>query len=398
MEKFKKFRFISLAVILLFLAFNIKAQSLKPEHNRTILKSEQGNVIELPGFFTNKIDTINYDKIVLPGPQYLISDDPEYVRIPEAIAFQEAVQPGSVRLYVYNVNGVNEPEKIDRKITTVIKNTGSGTMHLRMLKYSSQKPSANYYKIGKEGLADFFASQPEERIRKIKPGETIAIDQALEKHVVKYNELVHGFYEFIIDQPGEVSVIQTSPEKSGPEALKEIDEVLPPKISESGAGRGIFGVSNYQIITEGVFNTNQGPAQIIVADGTIDPWVVGKESTSGRQATLAGNYGVMYDIEMKWKSTDGKGLALVTYNVRADDNKWCRGMANSMVVSEGKFKSGIIQLPSDQLVTNKAPEAVLIQVFPPDPDKEEQTIRLKYSPPGASCLPTPLVFIPVDLE
>ncbi len=101
---------------------------------------------------------------------------------------------------------------------------------------------------------------------------------------------------------------------------------------------------------------------------------------------------------MKWKSTDGKGLALVTWNSRSGNNQWCSGMANTMVVSEGKFKEGIIQLPSDRLVTKAAPEAILIQVFKPAANGEEQTIRLTYSPPGASCLPTPLIFIPVDLK
>jgi hypothetical protein len=73
-------------------------------------------------------------------------------------------------------------------------------------------------------------------------------------------------------------------------------------------------------------------------------------------------------------------------------------MANSMVVSKGKFKGGIIQLPSDQLRTKGAHEAVLIQIFPPGKEGEIQTINLIYSPPGASCLPTPLVFIPIDMK
>lgn len=40
-------------------------------------------------------------------------------------------------------------------------------------------------------------------------------------------------------------------------------------------------------------------------------------------------------------------------------------MANTVVVSEGKFKEGIIGIPADKLYTKGAPETVLIQVFPP---------------------------------
>ncbi|MGV3540887.1 MAG: hypothetical protein ACO1OQ_13820, partial [Rufibacter sp.] len=131
------------------------AQALDPKLNQVLVQAKQGAVVELPGFLKQQFPSIEYQKIVQPGPQYLISDDPEYIRVPEAIAFQEPVQPGAVRLYVYNVNGVKEPQKIDRKITALIKNTGTADMHLRMLKYSSQKPTTNYFKAGKEGLADY---------------------------------------------------------------------------------------------------------------------------------------------------------------------------------------------------------------------------------------------------
>jgi hypothetical protein len=66
----------------------------------------------------------------------------------------------------------------------------------------------------------------------------------------------------------------------------------------------------------------------------------------------------MYTMEIKWKSSNGKGLALMTWNARAGDNKWCGGMANTMIVSDGKFKEGIIELPSDRLNTKGADHPV----------------------------------------
>ncbi|RXF72518.1 copper amine oxidase [Arcticibacter tournemirensis] len=374
----------------------VSGQKLTPQQNSAILTAKRGGIVELKDFLTEKLPRIEYNKLILPGPQFIISDDPEYIRVPEAIALRENVQPGAVRLYLYNVNGVVEPAKIERKITALIKNTGKTIMHFRMLKYSSQVPSSNYFQIGKQGLADYFASNGEERIRTIEPGQAIAIDDKLEKNVVKYDELVHGIYEFVIDQPGEISILQTAPSIAGPAALKKIKNIIP--TSHQNAGRGLFGVSNYQIVPKETYETGKGVAQIIVADGEKDPWVAGIESFSGEQAELAGNYGVMYDIEMKWKSTDGKGLALVTWNSRSANSQWCGGMATSMIISKGKYSEGIIQLPSDRLITKGDPEAIVIQVFPPAKNGEEQTIKLKYSPPGASCLPTPLIFIPVDIE
>lgn len=377
-------------------AANAQTADLDPGLNKTLLAAQQGSIVELPGILTEKLPMNTYQKIVQPGPQFLISDDPEYIRVPEGIAFREAVEPGTVRLYVYNVNGVKEPAKTETRIIAVIKNTSKAPMHLRMLKFSSQKPTTSYFYAGKQGLADYFASTPQTTIQTIKPGAVIAIDPAQEKNIVKYDELVHGIYEFVIDQPGEVSIMQTNTTSATTAAFARITNMLPTK--GTNGGRGIFGVSNYRLLTQNTIDTKNGISQIIVADGKQDGWVLGKEGSSGRIATLSGNYGVLYNMEVKWKSTDGRGLALVTWNARSDNNQWCGAMANTMVVSKGKFKEGIIQLPAGKLVTRKAPEAVLVQVFPPAANGEEQTIKLTYSPPGASCLPTPLVFIPVTME
>ncbi len=355
-----------------------------------------GNIVQLADFLRTDFPKINFSKTVLPGPQFIISDDPEYIRIPEAIAMQENVVPGAVRLYVYNVNGVKEPKKIQRKITALLKNTGKEVMSLRMLKYSSQKPSTNYFQVGKQGLEDYFASEVTNNVRTVQPGEVIAIDEQLERNVVEYNELVHGFYEFVIDQPAQISVLQTSPEKSGPEAFKTVKNVIPH--SHGNAGRGLFGVSNYAIAGTDTLDTKDGVSQLIIADGHDDPWITGTIGADKAYARNAGNYGVLYNTSIKWKSTDGKGLALLTWNSRSADNKWCGGMGLTMELFDSKGNKTIRQLPEDTLITKAAPEAILVEIYTPDPTKEIQEINFTYSPPGASCLPTPLIFVPIDLK
>jgi hypothetical protein len=269
-------------------------------------------------------------------------------------------------------------------------------MTLQMLRYSSQKPTTNYFLAAKNGLRDFLSTQTTKYIYTIKPGEAISLDPQLEKNIVKYDELVHGFYEFLVDQPAQVNILQTSPETSGATALKRIKSVFPTK--GINAGRGLFGVANYLIKPIDTLNTSDGAKHLIVADGNRDPWIEGTEGSVDKWVRNEGNYGVLYKIDMKWKSTNGKGLALVTWNSRAGNNNWCGGMANTMIVNGGKFKEGIIQLPSNELMVRTMPDAILIQIFKPDSSKEIQNIELTYSPPGASCLPTPLVFIPIDVE
>lgn len=364
--------------------------------SKVLSNAKRGEVVKLENFLRTDFPKINYHQHITPGPQFLIADDPEYIRIPEAIAMQEEVNPGAVRLYVYNVNGIREPEQIPRKITAVIKNLGKEDMHFRMLKYSSQKPSTNYFHIGKNGLQDYFDSEEQNAIRTIKPGEVVPIDEQLENQIVTYDQLVHGIYEFVIDQPAEISVLQTSPDKSGPQAYSQIDTLIPP--SGVNAGRGIFPVSNYTVLSADTIDTRNGVAQMIIADGEDDPWITGTVGLNKDLARNAGNYGVLYHTNIKWKSTDGKGLALITWNSRSADNQWCGGMGMTMELYDENNNKTVVQYPSDQLVTRASPEAIVLEIYKPDPTKDVQEIKFTYSPPGASCLPTPLVLVPIDLE
>ncbi|MCA5004381.1 copper amine oxidase [Sphingobacterium bovistauri] len=376
--------------------YGVNAQVNTEGISEILRKAKEGQVVLLDGFLDPNFRKVDYKQTIKPGPQFIISDDPEYIRVPEAIAMQEEVKPGAVRLYLYNVNGVKVPQQMPRKINAVIKNLGTEDMHLRMLKYSSQKPSGNYFQIGKQGLEDYFSSEVKGDVRIVKPGEVISIDKKFDEHIVKYDELVHGFYEFVIDQTAQISVLQFDPNKTAAQAFAKIDTIIP--FSHANAGRGIFPVANYKVVTTDTIKTSQGVSQLIVADGKDDPWITGTIGPDKQDAKNAGNYGVMYDTNIKWKSDDGQALALITWNSRSADNQWCGGMGLTMEIFENDNHKSVVQLPNDRLITKAAPEAILIKVFKPDPIKDIQEIKFTYSPPGASCLPTPLVLVPIKLE
>jgi hypothetical protein len=56
----------------------------------------------------------------------------------------------------------------------------------------------------------------------------------------------------------------------------------------------------------------------------------------------------------------------------------------------------VVVLPVDRVAFGGAEEAALIQRFPPLPDGTNETLEVIYTPPGACCLPTPLVFVPYE--
>lgn len=386
---------ISTLYFFLFFLACLKTNAQGKNYDSTIKNARQGEIVSLPGFLRAKMPQLSYSKKVTGNVQLLMSDDPEYVTDTSAIVLKEKVKPGNVRLYVYNVNGVIQPQKMERKIVAVIKNTGSKTMHFQIKKKSTEKPSDNYYEIGKTGLADYYRSHSE-RLMTLAPGKVMLIDPEMDNQIAQYNELVHGIYEFHIDQPGEVVVLQTSPNVKGTNAASQIKYIVP--TGHLNAGRGLFTPADYSVHVNDVLDTKSGPYILTIADGKIDPWVKGYESSSNKKVELAGNYGVMYNITIPWKSSDGKSLALLTWNPMGGVGQWCDGMANSMIVSKGKFDSGVVKLPGNALVVKKDPDAILVQVFQPATNNGIQQIHIVYSPPGASCLPTPLVFVPVSLN
>lgn len=357
-----------------------------------IAAAKPGASVDIGDFDLTKALTLERSVKPEKSPTLLISDDPEYIRVPEAVALREEVEAGTVRLYVYNVNGVKEP-KVPRKISAVIENLGDKPLKMRMLHSAFTAPSGNYFEIGKSGLEKFWKSTPQSSYRQIAVGGAAPIDDGMEEAIAEYDDLVHGFYEFEISEPARISVVQTDPKKPSTEAARAIKDVLPVK-SVSGAGRGKFPQVNFSVKAK--IDEAKGAQQIIIADGVTDAWITGTESTTpGVTATLKGNYGAMYDIELERKG-DGKSLALLMYNQRFG-SKWCDAMAASVLIGEADDEDReVVRVPTDKLNNRSLPEAVVVHVFPPLEKGKREKIHLTYSPPGASCLPTPLVFVPVE--
>jgi len=362
------------------------------ELSRKILAAEQGGVVEITELPLADLPSVPYTK-TSGGPVFLISDAPEYIRVPEGAVLRERVEPGRVRLYIYNCNGLEDQT---RRISTVIENVGNDTLHFRFLRYAFQGPDLDYAKVAKEALWDYFTSTPQSDRHAVPVGRRAPLDLAMESARVRPNELVHGFYDIEIDQPARISVVQTDPATPGPVASARVEKAV--LLEHFGAGRGLYPFSDNTVVTPPgyVLDTAGGPQQLVVADGKIDPWIVGKDGSTGNRTRDEGNYGVIYSIRIPYSTSDGRALALLTWNPHSQ-GKWCGVMHNVVRVNKGKFPEGLVRLPSNRtVITADEPLAApLIQVFPPLPGGRAGTIEITYTPPGACCLPTPLLLIPV---
>jgi hypothetical protein len=360
----------------------------QPAANTSLPTAHPGDLLQLPQLDSDHLPIL--DATVTPekdSPQYLLSDNPETFP-KDSIALRETVQPGPVRLYLYH-----SPERAattKKVVSATIENLSDRPLTLRFTKYTLQPPDQDYYKVGKAGLIDYFtAAPPADAPRTIPPHGRAILDPALERYPLVKDDLIHGFYEFTVDEPARIAVLQRSPDA---DTLKSLDTLPVAPSGHGGAGRGLYPISNFAVSAS--YDTTAGPARIVIADGKRDPWIKGTDALSDNaEVRNAGNYGVIYHLTIRYKSSDGRGLTLLMCKP-INDHPYCRHTAAAVVVSDGVDKGGVVPLPRAQTTFGNPPDAVVIQRFAPPAAGQEGTIELTYSPPGASCLPTPLLLVP----
>ena len=383
--------FSKIFIIVVTFIFNIT--SVIASNTDGLSAAKSGDLVNInPSLIIEEIPALKIHNTVIEGPQLLLSNKPEYFFSGNGIAMQEIVRPGTIRLYIYHVP---TPDNQFHTISAVIENIGVEELYFRFLKYSFQKPGNNYRKIGQNGLISFFDSKPDNNIRTISPGKTMVIDPTLDAFKVTNNQLVHGFYEFEINQPAIVTIFQRSTEKASTEIINYLEK-LPreaPNIRSSGAGRGLFTSSNINVTAINLFDTKDGIHKIVVADGKSDPWVEGFDSISNKKSLNIGNYGVMYTIQFKWKSSNGQKLAILFTNGRSNDKK-CKHAAGAIQIGNISKNLHTIALPPGSFTLNNLPQAAVIDTLSQENTEEIHTVNLTYSPPGGSCLPTPILLLP----
>jgi hypothetical protein len=293
---------------------------------------------------------------------------------------------------------VPEPGAGPKTISAVIQNLGKRTLKLRMLRRALPAPGKNYHLIGKTGLIDFFNSKREKSSRRIPPGESAIIDPQLDATTATTDQLVHGFYEFEVSQPARITVFQRDRNQSSVAALDSLPKLpreVPGRVA-NGAGRGLFRTSDYKVAgrTNSVFDTAGGPMRLSLADGRNDRYITGRDSIANLESvTNSGNYGVLYRVRLKWRSSDGRGLALLMTK-RGGNSDYCGAQAGAVQVSKGAWPGGTVAIPTGQIFYGNPGEMVIIQKFPPPRKGRTSEIEITYSPPGASCIPTPMLFVP----
>ncbi len=372
-----------------------RAAGLAAAEISALQSASQGDVVILNDLWSQQreLPTAPVTITANRGPQLLLSDKPEYFYTGNGIALQEDVQPGVVRLYVYHVP---QPTNGPKTISAVLENLGKRPLVFRFLHRAFPKPGKNYHLIGKLGLIGFFNSHRESATRRVPPGGRLIIDPDMDAATVTTDELVHGFYEFEISQPARITTFERDPAQSSLtviDQLPQIPYVLPGR-SGNGAGRGLFLTNDFNVVNEphAIVDTAQGPQRLVLADGRQDRAMIGHDGISQMaSARDSGNYGAMYHLRLKRSSSAGRRLALFMTKPAAG-GKWCRTQAAAVQVTAGAWPAGTVAIPAHRVDYGAPGEMVLLQEnFRRCAKARPPPSEILYSPPGASCMPTPFL-------
>jgi hypothetical protein len=315
---------------------------------------------------------------------------PEYLHDHNGLCLAEKVSAGLCRLYIYHVPGTTNSS---RTVTAVIENLSSRPLAVRFTHYSFVRPGTDYSVMGVEGLMQYFTGQWLPPPFSVAPAGKMVLDQKLDETVAADPALVHALYEFELDGPARICVLQRDTNQSSTEMAGQLPPL--PRKQPGGAGRGLFPNADLAISNAPgcVIDTTNGVQRLLLADGSSDPWVLGTDALEANMiVTNKGSYGVIYHISLAYASSDGRSLAILIGAPGGRRGGEARPRV-ALKISGGLWPGGWVSLTGGGSVRQRGATAVA-QVLPPPPRGATNVVEMIYSPPGGSSLPTPIFFAP----
>jgi hypothetical protein len=301
------------------------------------------------------------------GPTELFSDDPETATTSE-ILYQDTVS-GHLRLYYDHVNGTGGPAHF----VVYLSNPGAQPVTYQYYSWSeaiSGGPMAEGEKVAAALIAP---PQPIISSSVIQPGAFVELDPYVASVTLPAGGSVQGSYDVAVSGPTQVTFAMVAASLGNPYTAFA-QHLLPTAqagdAGGDGAGRGTFPNADRS------FALTFDPQRItsfLLADGRADPYLSGRDATTGQTVQLAGNYGVVYHLS----GTPAVDTALVAVPIGGD---YLGAVEQNGQVDPAP--RGI--LPSD------GSTGFLMAVWPAG-----QASELDWVPPAGSNLPLQVLAIPL---
>ncbi|PYE55703.1 copper amine oxidase N-terminal domain-containing protein [Deinococcus yavapaiensis] len=286
----------------------------------------------------------------------LFSDSPEKPST-AGVLYRDVVS-GRARLLAYHVNGLSVPARVQ----VIARNVDARPVTIRSLGKGETAPSRTEGTLGQVALLDYFTSEASPQFELL-PGRFSAVYISPSLPIGAGVNLVQD-----IEADGRVElsfVILPDDAVPTPETLGALP-ILP---LDALHQRGTFlGAVRRVQVTLGTL-----PARLNIGDGVTDTGLVGTDVLTGTPMRLAGNYGVLYDVEVL-----GAANTVMALSPRGGLYRGALQVFDADVTST-------VRVPRSGVLTN--PERPLLLWR-----SQSERLNFKFVPANGSNLPVSLVF------
>ena len=257
---------------------------LAPPSSLSIGTAWPGTVVGLDGLDGGNVPCLSTFVCSPDGaPTMLFSDDPESPTI-DGVLYADTFGPGAARLYIYHVNG----GAAARKFPVVVLNTSSTDAHVTIRKVGLATPSTDYIGIGK-AVASAWMSSTLSRMVTVPAGARVLLDSGLDNEHAVTNELVHAIIDLDADAPLKFSVVSVAATEDAAAVTAGLSLVP----YDGAHDRGTFAGADVWLVAS-AGGEGSSARKLTLGANMTEPFLTGRDKTTGATATLTGNYGVFY--------------------------------------------------------------------------------------------------------
>jgi len=252
-----------------------------------LLYTEIGEKFEMSGSSVLQWPTMRYD--INDRQQTLIrANSPETIR-EEGIYYEDMVS-GDVRFLLHNQNGRSKPVKI----YIVLTNNNLEPATVRMGAKGMAGPNPIVSTVGKAVTGRFLESllAPQYSYLQVPAGESRLIFQEYSDKAVKPGDVYSMFADVWMSTSLDFKVVVVDAERDVMSALPNLSVLE----SNDRHVRGTFDNANRIMYVNQMLGDVK--SRMVLADNVVDTRISGIDKTTGTPVLNAGNYGVLYTIQL----------------------------------------------------------------------------------------------------
>lgn len=326
--------------------------------------TEIGEKFEIDGRSVLQFQKMTYT--INDREQTLIRANSPETMLEEGIYYEDNVT-GNVRLLLHNLNG----RSIPMKNYVLLTNNNAEPVTVRLGAVGMAGPNPIVSTVGRAVTGRFLESllNPSYSFLEIPAGESRLIFEEYTSKILKYGDVFSMYADVQVSNNLDLKVIAINADRDLTTALPTLS-VLP---SHEVHIRGTFENANRIMYVNQTIGDVK--SRMILADNFEDTRLTGVDKTTGTPVLNAGNYGVVYTIQLgKVQPHTAIGI-----NPRGGHYAGAFTVNNNVVYTTN---SSILRNPDEVCMLYKTGDS-------------EETVMIKFTPANGSMLPINLLFMPM---